>query len=129
MKTPAEYLAEYRTNNIVKEELPLVMVGLIEDASPSYTKGEGWHIVVTGRNYASLLLDAKLTDTYHNMSSSAIVKDIIHSKQVSHRANQKCNRSERVQHFVTDLHVLELFTCHLLILLELEISSRGIILK
>lgn len=64
-------------NNIVKEELPLIMVGLIEDATPSYTKGEGWHMVVTGRNYASLLIDAKLTDTYHNMSSSAIVQDII----------------------------------------------------
>jgi len=64
-------------NNIIKEELPLLMVGLIEDAEPTYTKGEGWKIAVTGRNYASLLLDAKLTDQYKGLSASSIVQDII----------------------------------------------------
>ena len=74
-------------NSIVKEDLPLIMIGLIDDAQPTYTKGEGWKIEVTGRNYASLLLEAKLTDTYHNMSSSAIVQDIIDEYGLGLQAN------------------------------------------
>lgn len=34
----------------------------------------------------------------------AIAKAMIHTKQVARRSHQKCNRSERVQHFITDLH-------------------------
>lgn len=62
---------------IVKSELTPLIYGLIDDAKPKFSVDSGETITVNGRNYASLLLENKLTENYNKMKSSDIVSDIV----------------------------------------------------
>lgn len=64
-------------NNIVKEDLAQVIVGLIDDAEPSYDKHAGSQITINGRNYASVLLDNKVTEVFKKMTATKMVETLV----------------------------------------------------
>lgn len=64
-------------NNIKKSELTAVIVGLIDDAEPSYSKSDGAKMTVNGRNYAALLLDNKVTDVFKKMTATQIALTLV----------------------------------------------------
>jgi hypothetical protein len=64
-------------NNIKKGELAKVIVGLIDDAEPTYSKSNGSKLMLNGRNYAALLLDNKVTDNFKKMTATQIVETLV----------------------------------------------------